>query len=167
MNYSRIIIGSLIIALGMSFLFNFPLLKYLLPLLIIILGLKIVLGSNHPFQTGTHENTGENFLNRVLIFSGINQQFYHDNLEGVEIIAIFGGGEIDLRSVKSKHKALKFNFVSIFGGLKIYLPSDWSVDNQGIGIIGGFTNKTKMQSKPAVKVTIEGLALFGGIDIVN
>lgn len=108
-----------------------------------------------------------NFLKRVLVFSGINAKLASDNFEGMELVCIFGGGELDLTEAATKKKDVDIELVAIFGGMKIRLPKGWNVKSEGTGIIGGFNDRTNPSGKSSTTVHLRGVAIFGGVEVIN
>jgi hypothetical protein len=166
MNNSRIFLGAIIIIFGVSILFNIDIIRILFPLLLIWLGIRIIGGkTSSPFLTKSESHEGK--IKHVAIFSEMNQKVQHDNLEEGEIIAILGGGNIDLSAVKTKNKRVKLDLVAILGGIKVTLPPNWSVRSEGVGILGGFNNNAGTDVKKTVEVEVKGVAILGGVYIVN
>ena len=166
MNYTRLIIGSIIILIGINILFDIDIFRILFPLLLIWLGARIIWGKDNSSFT-TQSESREDKLKRILIFSGVQQKVQSDNFEGGEIVTIFGGAEIDLSNAKTKQKQIQLDLVAILGGIKITLPPTWSVCSEGVGILGGFNNQAGKDSKKTVEVNLKGVAILGGVDIVN
>lgn len=169
MNVTRVIIGLFIISIGLSSLVDFPFFKFIFAAFVVWLGVKVIMGTG---KSGTSViadkgESGEEVINRVLIFSAINKKFNSNNFRGGQITAVFGGGEADFRGAKVKQKEITLEATAIFGGLKLYVPKNWNVKTEGVGIIGGYDNKTKSTLKPAQEVVVKGAAIFGGVEIVN
>jgi predicted membrane protein len=166
MSQARIILGILIILLGISFFTDFPLFRIAIALFVIWIGIRILTG----VDIGEAKNqieTQEERINRVLIFSGINRKYTTKNFKGGEVVAVFGGGEIDLTEAKAEASNVPLEVVAVFGGLKVKVPQSWSVKTEGIGILGGFDDKTKLEGKKAADVIVKGVAIFGGVEITN
>ena len=163
----RLIIGILIILVGVSFLINFPVFKFAFALFIIWIGIKVLTGNREKFEFQSTGKTEEDEISRILVFSGINRRFLSKNFKGGEVVAIFGGGDIDLSEVDTKEKEITLDVVAIFGGLRVKVPDTWTIKSEGVGIIGGFNNNTKQKEKGTVTATVKGIAIFGGVDIVN
>ena len=164
---ARIIVGVVIILLGLNFLFNLNLVRIIFAGIIIWLGVKVITGNTDKMDFSEQTDAEEDFVKRVLVFSGINKKFLSDNFQGAEVVAVFGGGEIDLSEVKTKEKELSMDITAIFGGLKVRVPQTWAVKSEGVGIMGGFDNKTKVGTKKTTEVKLKGLGLLGGVEIVN
>lgn len=166
MNYSRFIIGAIIILIGINILFDINMFRLLFPVLLIWIGARIIWGKDSTSFT-TESEAREDRIKRVLIFSGVKQKIQSDDFEGGEIVTIFGGAEIDLSGVKTKKKRIQLDLVAILGGMKITLPPNWSVRSEGVGILGGFNNQAGKDTKKTVEVDLKGVAILGGVDVVN
>ena len=165
---SRIIFGFIIMLLGVSIIFEIPFFKYGIALLIIWVGLNLLTSGSGQQNKNKAEND-ENEIDRVLIFSGINQKVISSDFRGVNLVVVFGGGELDLSEVKTKKKELSIETVVIFGGLKVRMPNDWQVQSEGIGVLGEFSNKTKSNSSKSklVQAKAQGVAILGSVELVN
>jgi predicted membrane protein len=162
----RFLFGAFIILLGLGFLFDVNLLRFLIPLFLIIIGIRIITGNNRNWDMSKRSESKDDSFKRVAIFSPINERVSSDNFQRAEAVAVFGGGEIDLSQAKTKAKQVNLELVAVFGGLKVIVPKNWKVSSEGIGIIGGFSNNTKGDGA-VVNVKLEGVAIFGGVEVVN
>ena len=97
------------------------------------------------------------------IFAGEDLNFSGNSVSNMELSAIFGGMNIDLREAKIPNELL-IEATSIFGGIDIFVPDDVCVKTTGTNIFGGNTNK-KINNDSKKTIYIESLCLFGGIDI--
>jgi predicted membrane protein len=166
MSQTRIILGLLVIVFGISLLIDIPVFKFAFAAIIIWIGFSIITGRSGHQKFLTQSENAEDSINRVLIFSGLNQKVKSDNFQKAEVVAIFGGGELDLSKVKTKQTNVPLEFVAIFGGLKVILPPTWQVQSEGVGILGGFNNQAQSQGTKT-KAIIKGVAIFGGVDITS
>lgn len=160
--------GTIIILIGLSILLHFPIINFLIAFVIIWAGIKIITGQS-PTWTGFSSGKGssnENRIQRVLIFSGINSKLNSENLEGINLTAVFGGGKVDVAGAKTSKKDIDIELVAIFGGIKLILPKNWKVESEGTGIFGSFDNRTE-QAKTTTTVHLKGAAIFGGVEVVN
>lgn len=167
MNKFRILLGLVIILLGISMLFGVNLLRYVFPLLLIWIGFYIISGKQGLPTFSSQEKSEEDQLNRVLIFSRINQRVLSDNFKKAEVVAIFGGGEIDLSQVKTKQEQVNLELVTVFGNLEIILPPEWQTQADGVGILGNFSSQAAAEKPIKTKAKIEGVAVFGRVLIKN
>ncbi len=155
------------IAIGVSLFIDFPLFKFIVPAFIIFLGVRILSGRGNTDWPGRKSETSEDELNSVLIFSGVNKKILSDNFNGGQVTAIFGGGEVDLSEVKTTQKVIKLELVAILGGLKLIVPNSWTVKSEGLGILGGYDNNTKITKKSTTELLIKGTAILGGVEVAN
>ena len=166
MKTSKLFLGFIFIAIGLSSLFNFPFFHFVVAFFIIYLGIKTLLGNIDERSSLDSPEIKEDILKRVLIFSGINTKIVSSNFKKAQIVIVFGGGEIDLSAVETKQSEIIIEVVEIFGGVKLTIPDDWIVRTDVVGIVGGLDNHTH-NKKETVIVTVKGVAVFGGVEIVN
>jgi hypothetical protein len=167
---SHTLLGVIIILIGLSILFHFAIFNFLFAFVILWIGVKILTGQSEVFGSIASATKGvlnEDSVNRVLVFSGIKTKLKTENFQGMEVVTIFGGGEIDAGLVKTKKTNIDVDLVAIFGGLKLIVPKGWQVKSEGVGIIGGFNNSTNSPVKSGVTVHLKGAAIFGGVEVAN
>jgi len=82
------------------------------------------------------------------------------------VFCLMGGGEIDLRDARFSEREVSIHVVAIMGGCEITVPQDATVRVTGIGIMGAFDHSIPGPDNPGGPViTINGLALMGGVDV--
>ena len=104
------------------------------------------------------------------VFSGGKRIMTTPDFRGGEIVAVFGGIELDLRQAGIAGESAILEVNAIFGGVEIRIPADWSASVEGVGIFGGFGDNTLQPDprNPAVKrLIVRGAAIFGGVDVKN
>ncbi|MBI3470866.1 MAG: hypothetical protein HY013_05875 [Candidatus Solibacter usitatus] len=110
-------------------------------------------------------------LNEVVVFGGANRRIVAQDFRGGELYAAFGGHEIDLLGAAPAGDGAVIDANVMFGGIEIKVPSDWSVNIQGIPIFGGFEDSTvqpKLEGQtPSKRLTVRGFAIFGGVEVKN
>jgi hypothetical protein len=106
--------------------------------------------------------------NLVAIFGGTSRTLKTAEFRGGDALAIFGGVELDLRSSKLASAEAVFEANAIFGGIDMKVPDTWIVSVRGMGIFGGYEDKTSPPADPNAPVlVISGNAIFGGVSISN
>lgn len=81
-------------------------------------------------------------------------------------MSIFGGCTIDFSEAVFTHQKTKIRVFCLFGGEEIYVPEHVNVVSKAFGIFGGVSNKApSIADRSAPTIIIEGVAIFGGIDI--
>lgn len=105
------------------------------------------------------------------IFGGGERQFTTHEFQGGEVLAIFGGWGIDLTRADIKQNEAVIEANCIFGGVEIRVPEAWNVTVRGVGVFGGYGDKTRHprgdEMNQAKQLVIRGTAVFGGVEIKN
>ncbi len=172
MDYSgRTIIGIVLVVIGLSAFFGFDIFHFFWPVIIILVGVKILSGHNrHPnFSQANQDNSQDNFTYSA-VFNGLNPKVKVNNFSQGKISAIFGGIEIDLTDCKiGKDKTAYLDVEAVFGGVKIIVPETWLVSSSVVGVLGGFANHTNSPTSKDEqgRLIIRGSAVLGGGEVVN
>jgi hypothetical protein len=111
-----------------------------------------------------------NTLDEVAIFGGGKRHINAQDFQGGHITAIFGGVEVDLRDAGMKGDTAVIEVNSVFGGASIRIPGNWSTVMRGVGVFGGFGDRS-VHPAPQIPGTkqliVKGAAIFGGVDVRN
>lgn len=102
----------------------------------------------------------------VAIFSEFTRKGRWSAAGVFKALALFGGGTVDLREALLTGGEVRIRAFAIFGGVDVIVPEEATVHITGIGIMGGFDQAASGAGQPgAPRVTISGLALFGGVSV--
>jgi len=110
---------------------------------------------------------------KLFAFMGGGELNYHSRrLRGGEIMAVWGGYDIDFTDADMEGDSMQLNLYCIMGGVEITVPANWKVEKSGaMCIMGGYSNKTRDMAEelnlPPKTLVITGLALMGGGEIHN
>jgi len=151
------------------------------PLFIIAVGVLLVIQAfgkgreplnrwkSKPYQKGQQFNTDGSHVTCTSIFGAGEHQVSSRNFQSGEMTSIFGGGEIDFTQAEIEGDQAVIEATMIFGGGEIRVPRTWNVVIDGVGIFGGYSDKTSHPppDPPAKKLIIRGVAVFGGLEIKN
>jgi predicted membrane protein len=162
---------------------------YTWPIVIIAIGLYMILRPKRDFRNsmrfkgkwGHHnwadntsysglaagQTTGDDYLDETSIFGGVNKVVVSKNFKGGDIVNIFGGCDINLTQADFKG-TVTIDFVQIFGGAKIIVPTDWKVVVKTTSIFGGVEDKrppSLIKENPDKTLVIDGTSIFAGISI--
>ncbi|HLF00175.1 MAG TPA: LiaF domain-containing protein [Gaiellaceae bacterium] len=101
----------------------------------------------------------------VTIFEGKELKSRATSFRGGSMLAWFGGIAVDLRDAQLAQDAhLTLN--AMFGGIAVRIPEGWRVESKAKALAGGIDVRTRGADDPsAPTLTIDGLALFGGIAV--
>ena len=143
--------------------------KLAIPAVIVIIGLKLILGGLFGEKAvkmiSESRQNGDNIKIGCATFSGQDMNFDGEVFSGAELTAIFGGVECDLRTAIIE-KDCAITASAIFGGIDIYVPDYVNVKINSNSIFGGVSGKNKRPPiQGGVTLYINATCIFGGIDI--
>jgi predicted membrane protein len=125
---------------------------------------------DEPQQDPAEKASNSNdYLDSVNVFGGSHQSIYSKNFKGGEIVAVFGGCDLNLTQADFEG-TIELDITAIFGGCKIIVPSGWQVKSEVTAIFGGLDDKRSVQpigDGPQKLLILRGIAMFGGVDIRN
>jgi len=110
------------------------------------------------------------YLNEFAIMGGGDRIVRSQDFRGGEITAIMGGFAIDLRGAAIVGDSATINVFTLWGGVELKVPEDWSVVLSAVPILGGTTNSARAfrQGDQAAKTLIvQGTAIMGGVEVKN
>jgi hypothetical protein len=101
----------------------------------------------------------------VAVFDGIDLKSRSKAFKGGSMLAWFGGIKVDLRDAELAPGA-RLSANTLFGGIAIETPPGWRVESNAKALAGGVDARTPARDDPdAPALTLEGMALFGGIAV--
>jgi len=104
------------------------------------------------------------------IFGGSNRKVAGD-FKGADLVAVFGGGGLDLRNATMSADEAVVSVNAIFGGFEIRAPETWLVEVHVAGIFGGHEDKTHQPDPRLVpnpkRLIVRGATIFGGLGVKN
>ncbi|TDF39677.1 DUF1707 and DUF2154 domain-containing protein [Alteromonadaceae bacterium M269] len=102
----------------------------------------------------------------VSVFGGSTRSGLWTVPKEVRVFSIFGGSDIDFTDAIFNTPNVTVKVCCIFGGDNIFVPENVNVVSKAFCIMGGIDNKApSIASRQAPTITIEGMVLFGGLDI--
>lgn len=163
------IIGLLIgvgLLLACRDIINFDLIwKLLFPIILVIVGVGIIFRDTFRKKiTKETKELNKNNDNIKSIFTLEKVKFAKEKFTGTNLETVFGGIEYDLKNALIESDVI-INANAIFGGIKIYVPENVEVKIKATSIFGGVENKVINEKKKSYTLYINGMALFGGIEI--
>lgn len=160
--------------------------RYIWPVVLIIIGIYFMIRSRSRFGepesekkkdsgTGIEDDkivdesaySKEDQINATSFFSGTKKNIFSKNFKGGNITNIFGGTELHLEQADINGTAV-IDTTTIFGGLKLVIPSNWTVKSRAAIVFGGIEDKravTPVTDGTEKVLLIKGTVMFGGIDI--
>ena len=111
----------------------------------------------------------EDFVNATSVFGGTKRNVISKNFKGGDLLSIFGGTELDLSKADINGTAT-LELITMFGGTKLIIPSNWTVKSQAAVIFGSIEDKrsvTAVTDGTEKVLLLKGTVMFGGVDIKN
>lgn len=105
------------------------------------------------------------------VFGGVKRRIEATAFTGGEILAMFGGVEIDLRGSTMQAGQAVIEINAIFGGVEMTVPDTWIVDSRMISLFAGVEDRTISNraalAGEAPRLIITGYSMFAGVTIRN
>jgi predicted membrane protein len=166
-NIIGLIIGVLLFLCARDIMSFGLLMKLIFPAIIIVAGLKLIMSgvlSNKAGEIITAvKKNGSAPKSGFAIFGGQDVSFDGEVFESAELTAIFGGIECDLRRAVIEQDCA-INVCTVFDGIDLLVPDNVNVKISATSIFGGSSNK-KTSQKDAPTLYINGLCMFGGVEV--
>jgi predicted membrane protein len=168
--------------------------EFMLPLLLVFFGARIMMRSQGsrsgapPEQPGAGSAAGATLTGQgpsgfnsapnssepvhaslFSLLSGSKRRWGKSAFRGAEITAFMGGCELDLRdAVMSSGELAVVDVFVIMGGVNIFVPPNWTVSQEVVALLSGVHDKTRsVPSNPAQHLLVRGTVVMGGVEISN
>ena len=166
--------------------------EYTWPLVVIVFGLYMILRPRRNFRNSakyqakwdkyqdwtnkgntsysgqsTGETSADDFIDATSVFGGVDRVVVSKNFKGGRIENIFGGCDLNLTQADF-NGTVTIDFVNVFGGATIIVPTDWKVVVKTTSIFGGTEDKrppAMIKENPDKTLIIDGTSIFGGVTI--
>ncbi len=166
-NIIGLIIGGVLLCCAQNWL-SFDLVgKLFFPVIILAIGIKMLYkGLKKNENTVKIENLNKDGLpSSCAIFGGVDMKPQNEIFNGVELTAVFGGVECDLRNAIIQEDCV-IVAAAVFGGIDIFLPENVNVKVDSNSLFGCVSDKKHHNKQEnTVTVYVKGTAMFGGIEI--
>ncbi len=106
-------------------------------------------------------------LDCTAVFGGVKRTVVSKNFKGGEIVAVFGGADIDLTHADI-NGIVKLEATNVFGGTKLIVPPTWDVQSEMVAVFGGVEDKRRIQPEMInrnKRLILYGTAFLGGLEI--
>ena len=142
--------------------------RFLRTLLVFKLGVYAGVAAAAAFARRAMPSRGDEESDEVALlaaFGGIDLKSRASAFRGGSMFAWFGGIAVDLREATLAPGA-RLSVHTLFGGIAIKVPAGWRVESNVNALVGGVDVKSLAADDPdAPTLTLEGLAVFGGIAV--
>ena len=166
----RVVFGLLLVILGISVFVQIPIFHFLVALVIIGIGWKVLTGEHHGNRRMRHHarmshQSVSHDLDEVRVLGETRRKVESDDFDDGRAIAVLGGLDIDMSNVKTSSKIVYLELVAVLGEIKIRIPKNWKVVNKSTAVAGGIDDQTSGSGSVTLKIT--GATVLGGIEIYN
>lgn len=114
----------------------------------------------------TSNSAAEDRVDILGLMSGNQIKNNSSNFKGGEINVFLSGVELDLRGASLQQDAV-LNMFAFWGGIKLTIPTDWTVVNNCNAIMGGIDDRSIPAPGSNKRLIIQGYAIMGGMEIRN
>ena len=130
------------------------------PLLISAAGLTLIV---HTLRAGRDASRFRSFA----VMAGNHVSIGSEAFRGGQAVAVMGGCEIDLDSVRTASGDATIDVLAFWGGIDIRVPRGWTVVDRVAPILGGFEDKTAGALPDGPRLVVRGAAIMGGVEVKN
>lgn len=125
-----------------------------------------VVGVEKPAYSMGSRSTASTVTTKIAVMSGTELAGTVPVGSELQVFALMGGAEIDLRRVEFTAPTLTVRAFAVMGGIEVLVPEDATVEISGLGVMGGFSHKAAGRGRPgAPTIKVVGLALMGGVEV--
>lgn len=136
------------------------------PLFVVLFGVLYLIGRSRRRRGVSVSESDAGDVSIVSLFSGTQRRVTGSGFRGGDVVAVFGGAELDLRDAEITDPPATVEFLVAFGGAEVQVPEDWTVDLDVLSLFGGSEDKRPPTgSSGDVDLVVTGLALFGGVSV--
>ncbi len=168
--------GIILVAIGLFFLL--PDIFYIpgfhmnvwWPVILVILGLMFILRQQGYRGFGSRVSEGDiDYLDDVSIFGGGEVILTSDNFKGGKVTSIFGGSSFNFKKATLAEGINEIDLITMFGGSTFIVPENWNVRVEVTSIFGGFADKRSLAADTVIDnsrtLVIKGIIFFGGGEV--
>ncbi len=146
--------------------------KIMLAIFFIAIGLSLIYKNifhqkkNKEMEEAIKKSKNDNHMDsQAAVFSGNDRVYNNEEFPGSEVLAVFGGANLDLRTAIIK-KDTYIKVFCLFGGVEIEVPDDIQIKSKSGFIFGGISDNRKSKAdKSKYTIYIEAAGGFGGVTI--
>jgi hypothetical protein len=147
-------------------LVNFSLWR-LWPVFMIVMGASLVWRSLRRVpdaQGAVHDAWPRPFA----LMGGLTRSVESQDLVGIEVSAVMGGVELDLRGARARGPEVIVEAFAWWGGIELIVPEHWSVRSEVTPVMGAVEDVSRTSGEGAgTTLVVRGVVIMGGMEIRN
>lgn len=148
--------------------------KAALAVFLILIGLSIIVKSLFHSKNDKEVakkiedmKNGKGMDSQTAVFSGSDRIYNDEVFSGSNLVAVFGGVDLDLRNAKFEKDTVIKAFC-LFGGIDIKVPEDATVKIRSGFIFGGISDERKSDTgKSKYTIYLDASGGFGGVNVTD
>lgn len=140
------------------------------PLLLVLLGISMVMGSLARSRARNAEVGSDSSFSAFALMSGTERKVTSADFRGGDCTAIMGGHVIDLRSARiaQPNGVAVIDVLVWWGGVDIKIPADWTVSSEALPVMGAVEDSSQAPTGPVTgRLLIKGIVVMGGVEVKN
>lgn len=108
------------------------------------------------------------YVRSFAVMSGTELRPVSRPFRGADLSAVMAGIKLDLTDARMEGDTATIEVFAFWGGMEIYVPSDWTVTSKVATLMGGFIDKRRPTSTvPTKTLIITGFVVMSGIEVKN
>lgn len=137
------------------------------PVFLILAGAALVWRSMRA-DTVKEKPEEESYPRPFALMGAVSRGVESQDLVGIEVSAMMGGVELDLRGAKARGREVVVEAFAWWGGIELIVPDDWLVASEVSAVMGGVEDKTRLAvTEPTTTLILRGVVIMAGMDISN
>ncbi|MCP1662459.1 MAG: hypothetical protein D5R99_03805 [Methanocalculus sp. MSAO_Arc1] len=149
----------------------------ILPVIIIAVGLGFIFNRVRRPSTGESTDQATDTVELMAVLGGVESRSISKSFRGGEMLAIFGGVDLDLRDAGISDPPAEIQVFTLFGGTEIRVPEDWNVRLNVLPVLGSAEDERRRPTFPedtgaektraGPNLVITGFVAFGGVSVMD
>ena len=108
------------------------------------------------------------FFKADVLMASVTRKITSQRFRGGEVVAIMGGGDLDLRSARMAEGVARLELNLLMGGINLFVPEDWIVEIRGTPLLGGVDDQSRRPvGPPAGRLIVSGVVLMSSVTVKN
>jgi predicted membrane protein len=153
--------------------------EFIGPLILVAIGARIVMRGSRSQSWPRRDNgspsstsTPPEISDHATLFSFLGssrRRWGQGTFRSAEATCVMGGCELDLRdALLTADGIARIDVFIVMGGLKVFVPPNWTVTTHVSALIGGVEDKTRnVPSSGTQQLIISGMTIMGGVEVSN
>lgn len=164
-NLIGLLIGVLLF-LASRDVFDYSVLWVIVPVIIIMLGIKMIMKSVSSSEGLANGNIENDTKEHTAVFTETIVDYTGEEIAAAKIGAVFGGVKCNLTNAAITPKS-HIDVLCAFGGAEIIVPENVNIKNNVFCLFGGISDKRVVTGTNTENptLTVNGFCIFGGVDI--